>query len=243
MKGLGIELDLEREMRLGFDEAVYAAGKSIDQLDALIADALATKQPRLFTRLGADQFTRLLPRHRDALVYNEPSRIGRFGLSRGSHDTTPLRIAVVSAGSSDAPVAQETMQTLAYYRQSALYVPDVGVAGLWRLLRRVEELRAASVVIVVAGMEGALTSVVGGLVPGLVIAVPTSVGYGVSAGGQAALTSALSSCAPGILTVNIDNGYGAACAALRVANLVHAAVAPSSAATTKPVNGESLEAS
>jgi NCAIR mutase (PurE)-related protein len=95
-------------------------------------------------------------------------------------------------------------------------VPDVGVAGLWRLLERADELRTMSVVIVAAGMEGALVSVVGGLLPAAIIALPTSVGYGVSQGGQVALHSALASCAPGVLTVNIDNGYGAACAALRI---------------------------
>jgi hypothetical protein len=115
-------------------------------------------------------------------------------------------------------VASEVLRTLAYHGQSALHVADVGVAGLWRLLERVEELRKMSVVVVVAGMEGALFSVVGGLVPGVVIALPTSVGYGVASGGRAALSSALASCAPGVVAVNIDNGYGAACAAMRVLN-------------------------
>jgi len=113
-------------------------------------------------------------------------------------------------------VAQEAVRTLRFQGQAALLVADVGVAGLWRLLARVEELRAMRVVIVAAGMDAALPSVVAGLVPGVVIAVPTSVGYGVAAGGHAALNALLASCAPGLLVVNIDNGYGAACAALRI---------------------------
>ena len=113
------------------------------------------------------------------------------------------------------PVSREILRTLRYYGHGCLEVNDVGVAGLNRMLARLPELREQAVVIVVAGMDGALPSVVGGLVPGLVIAVPTSVGYGVAAGGTTALHTMLASCAPGIVVVNIDNGYGAACAALR----------------------------
>ncbi|MPT24476.1 MAG: nickel pincer cofactor biosynthesis protein LarB, partial [Starkeya sp.] len=126
------------------------------------------------------------------------------------------RIAVVAAGTSDLPVAREVVRTLAFNGQGARLVADVGVAGLWRLMERIEEIRACRVVIAVAGMEGALFSVLGGLVAAPVIAVPTSVGYGVAEGGRAALTSALASCAPGVVAVNIDNGFGAACAALKM---------------------------
>ena len=125
-------------------------------------------------------------------------------------------MAVISGGSSDLPVAREAVRTLAFHGEGALEAMDIGVAGLWRLMERLEELRPMKVVIVAAGMEGALTSVVGGLLPGAIVALPTSVGYGVAEGGRVALQSALASCAPGIVTVNIDNGYGAACAALRV---------------------------
>jgi NCAIR mutase (PurE)-related protein len=121
----------------------------------------------------------------------------------------------VTAGTSDVPVAREAVRTLRFEGFAAEEIVDVGVAGLWRLLRRVEDLQRFPVVIVAAGMDAALPSVVGGLVGGLVIAVPTSVGYGVAAGGQTALNAILASCAPGIVTVNIDNGYGAACAAMR----------------------------
>jgi len=125
-------------------------------------------------------------------------------------------VAVVTAGTSDLPVAREAIRTLAFYGVAAREIADVGVAGLWRILRHEEELRRYPVVIVVAGMEGALFSVVAGLVGGVVIAVPTSTGYGAARHGETALHAALASCAPGLVTVNIDNGYGAASAALRV---------------------------
>lgn len=210
----GIRIDHERETRLGFDEAIYAAGKSVEQLDALVSDTIAADGRRLFTRLYAEQFAALAPAHQRAMDYDVESRTGIVGPPRA-----PVRqtgVAVLTGGSSDIPVAREASRTLEYYGHACLQVPDVGVAGLWRLLERLEELRSMSVLIVAAGMEGALISVVGGLLPAAIIALPTSVGYGVSQGGQVALNSALASCAPGILTVNIDNGYGAACAALRI---------------------------
>ena len=129
-------------------------------------------------------------------------------------DQTP-QVAVVTAGTSDVPVAREAVRTLEFNGVACKEVYDVGVAGLWRLMDRVEELARYPVLIAAAGMDAALPSVLGGLVPGLIIAVPTSVGYGVAAGGLTALNTLLASCAPGITVVNIDNGYGAACAALR----------------------------
>ena len=132
----------------------------------------------------------------------------------------PARVAIVAAGTSDVPVAREALRTLAYAGIAATLVADVGVAGLWRLQRRLDEIRAHPVVICAAGKDAALPSGRGGLVPGALIAVPTSVGYGVAEGGRAALDAVLASCAPGISVCNIDNGYGAACAAMRV---LHAA--------------------
>jgi NCAIR mutase (PurE)-related protein len=210
----GIRMDDRREARLGFDEAIYAAGKSIEQLDALIGDAIAGGTRRLFTRMSAEQFAALAPMHREAANYDRASRTAIVG--RAHPDVRHFGVAVLTGGSSDLPVAGEAVRTLEYYGHACVQVPDVGVAGLWRLLERADELRTMSVVIVAAGMEGALVSVVGGLLPAAIIALPTSVGYGVSQGGQVALHSALASCAPGVLTVNIDNGYGAACAALRI---------------------------
>lgn len=209
----GIRLDPQREARIGLDEAIYAAGKSVAQLDAIVGDALEKRVRRLITRLDTEKFAALAAPHRAAMDYDAVSRTAMLGGMRAT--VTEARVAVVTAGSSDIPVSSEAERTLAYYGEASLSVPDAGVAGLWRLLERVEDLRPMRVVIVAAGMEGALPSVIGGLVPGLVIALPTSVGYGVAAGGRVALDSALASCSPGIVAVNIDNGYGAACAALR----------------------------
>ena len=125
-------------------------------------------------------------------------------------------VAIVAAGTSDMPVVREAWRTLRYYGHEATTIVDVGVAGLWRLTERIDEIRSHPIVIVVAGMEAALASVLGGLVGGAVICVPTSVGYGVAKGGRAALDAILASCSPGLVVCNIDNGYGAACAALRI---------------------------
>ncbi|MGE0796947.1 MAG: nickel pincer cofactor biosynthesis protein LarB [Lautropia sp.] len=210
----GIRIDRQREERLGFDEAVYAAGKSSGQLNALIADAVESRGRRLFTRLGPAQFEALAPAHRRMMDYDPVSCTGIVGALGAPIRTA--QVGIVTGGSSDLPVALEAARTLQYHGHAALQIADVGVAGLWRLLERAEELRPMSVLIVVAGMEGALFSVVGGLLPAAIIALPTSVGYGVSQSGRVALQSALASCAPGIVTVNTDNGYGAACAALRI---------------------------
>ena len=210
----GIQLDHERERRIGFDEAIFAAGKDLGQIEALIAQAVESRARRLFTRLDAAKLAALPEGARAALDYDAVSRTAFLGAPRRS--PAPARVAVLTGGSSDLFASREAARTLEYYGHACLHVADVGVAGIWRLLERIDEVRPMRVVIVAAGMEGALPSVVAGLVPGVVVALPTSVGYGVSEGGRAALTSALASCAPGLVTVNIDNGYGAACAALRV---------------------------
>ncbi len=211
-------LDFGRAERIGLEEAVYCAGKSAEQIAAIL-DAAAERGARfLLTRLDADKLDALPGHHRRGLDYCPVSRTAFFGEPR------PLAgapsVAVVAAGTSDVPVAREALRTLQYQGRGATLIADVGVAGLWRLTQRVEEIRSFPVVIVAAGMDAALPSVVGGLVAAPVIAVPTSVGYGVAAGGHTALNSVLASCASGITVVNIDNGYGAACAALR---LLHAA--------------------
>ncbi len=204
-------LDEARTARLGFGEAVFCAGKSADQIAAILDHATV---PMLLTRLDAAKFGALPTRQQAELDYDVVSSTAYAGEKRPLRG--PATITVVTAGTSDVPVAREAMRTLAFQGEDATLIADVGVAGLWRLLRRVEELRAARVVIAIAGMDAALPSVVGGLVGGVVIAVPTSVGYGVAEGGHTALNAILASCAPGIVTVNIDNGYGAAIAALRV---------------------------
>ncbi len=207
-----------RRARIGFDESIYCAGKSPRQLDTILARSIEARRPLLLTRLGADTVDALAAAHRAALDYDPVSRTAVLG-TRAESGLGPARVAVVTAGTSDVPAAREAVRTLAYYGEPALEVYDVGVAGLWRLLERLEEIRAMPVVIAVAGMEASLPSVVGGQVPGLVVAVPTSNGYGVSAGGRVALDASLSSCAPGLAVVNIDNGYGAACVALRALRL------------------------
>ena len=209
--------DDARQARIGFDETIYCAGKSPRQLDAILARSIEASRPLLLTRLDAGMFDALAPAHRAALDYDPVSRTATLG-GPAAGSGTP-RVAVVTAGTSDVPVAKEAVRTLAYYGEAALEVYDVGVAGLWRLLDRIEDVRAMPVVIAVAGMEASLPSVVGGQVPGLVVAVPTSNGYGVSAGGRVALDASLASCAPGLAVVNIDNGYGAACVALRALRL------------------------
>lgn len=216
MSSSDVNLDLQREQRVGFDEAVFCASKTAAQIAAIVETATERGMRLLLTRLEPERFAQLPSEIAGSLDYDSISLtacLGEPGVPSGEG-----RVAVVSAGTSDARVVHEAARTLRYYGEASTVVQDVGVAGLWRLLDRIDEIRRHGVVIAVAGMEGALPSVIGGLVPGVVIAVPTSIGYGVGAGGVTALHSALASCAPGLLTVNIDNGYGAACAALRVLN-------------------------
>ncbi len=206
--------DLDRSTRLGFDEAVLCVTKSAEQIEAIAAEALDRGATALLTRLEPARHAALAEELRAALDYDPVSRTAVLG--EPAPPAGDARVAVVSAGTSDVPVAREVSRTLAYHGVPSREVTDVGVAGLWRVLERVDVLRDAEVVVVVAGMDGALPSVVAGLVPGPVIAVPTSVGYGVAQAGRVALGAALASCAPGLTVVNIDNGYGAACAALRI---------------------------
>ena len=218
MRDWDITLDMNRESRLGFDEAVFCEGKQLDQLRRILEHAEECRRSLLLTRLRPERVAALPALLSERIDYDELSRTGFFGELRAPASNT--RIAVVSAGSSDVAVAQEAVRTLYYYGQICRQFHDVGVAGLWRLLERIEEIRALPVVIAVAGMDAALPSVLAGLVPGAVIAVPVSNGYGVAAGGHTALNAALSSCAPGLTVVNVDNGYGAACAALRVVKAI-----------------------
>jgi NCAIR mutase (PurE)-related protein len=204
-------LDTPRAERIGFGEAVFCAGKSAGQIDGILQDAAQRKLPMLLTRLDEEKFARL--QHASALDY---CPLSRTAFTAAPAPARPAGIAVVTAGTSDIPVSREAVRTLAFHGYAATEISDVGVAGLWRLLRHVEALREFAVIIVAAGMDAALPTVLGGLVPGCVIAVPTSVGYGVATGGRAALDAMLASCAPGVVVVNIDNGYGAACGAMRV---------------------------
>jgi NCAIR mutase (PurE)-related protein len=208
------KIDHHRALRNGFAEAILAEGKTGEQVVAIADGMVKTGANVLVTRVLPDvaaQLQRAVP----GFVYHPTPRLA-------CHRTRPVEVVgrgtvlVVSAGTADLPVAEEAAiaAELMGNRIERLY--DVGVAGLHRLLDRRDQLWAASVLIVVAGMEGALPSVVGGLVAGPVIAVPTSVGYGTSLGGLAALLGMLNTCAAGVVVVNIDNGFGAAAAASRI---------------------------
>jgi len=210
-----VTFDFARRARIGLAEAVFCAGKTPAQIARTIALARARDEPLLLTRLAADQVAALPEDDQSALDYDPFSRTALLGALPAAGDD---QVAVVTAGTSDLRVAREALRTLQFYGIGAREIEDVGVAGLWRILEHEEDLRRYPAVIVVAGMEGALFSVVGGLVGGLVIAVPTSTGYGAARAGETALHAALASCAPGLVTVNIDNGYGAACAAVRLLN-------------------------
>jgi NCAIR mutase (PurE)-related protein len=204
-------LDWEREKRTGVAEAVLCEGKSVAQLEGILGEA--GERRLLLTRLDEEKHARLAANVRAALDYDPLSRTAFHGAPKAP---ALEGAGIVCAGTSDLPVAREAARSLAFAGFAAPVVADVGVAGLWRLMKRLDEIRAFKVVIAVAGMEGALFSVIAGLVEAPVIAVPTSVGYGVAQGGHVALNSALATCATGVVAVNIDNGYGGACAAIRI---------------------------
>jgi NCAIR mutase (PurE)-related protein len=208
-----VQLDRSRPERIGFGEAVLCETKAHKHLVAVLDQAQRMGDSMLLTRLRPAQFAALPPSYQQALDYDPGSDTAFLGDPKPLRG--PTRTAVVTGGTSDVPVAREAVRTLAFHGVPAAEMHDVGVAGLWRLQKRVPELSTMDVIIAVAGMDAALPTVLTGLVPGLVIAVPTSVGYGVARGGLTALSSLLTSCAPGLVVVNIDNGYGAACAALR----------------------------
>ena len=208
-------LDHHRTLRTGIPEVVYGEGKSADQIASLLQSIHARDVPAFATRVDPEKAARvlsLLP----AAVHNPVARTLHLPLAARS-DLQRAPICVVSAGTSDAAVAEEAAVTLEVMGSAVVRVTDVGVAGIHRLFDVLHVLRGAHVNIVVAGMEGALPSVVAGLVSRPVIAVPTSIGYGANFGGLAALLGMLCSCAPGVTVVNIDNGFGAACAALLIA--------------------------
>ncbi|KQW47469.1 1-(5-phosphoribosyl)-5-amino-4-imidazole-carboxylate carboxylase [Nocardioides sp. Root1257] len=207
-------VDVDRAARTGDPEVVYGAGKTPDQVVAILR-ALHDKHPEravLATRLAPEALAAV----GDALPEATLDPVAR-AVTLGPLPTARGTVAVVSAGTSDAPVAAEAALTIAVHGAGVERIDDVGVAGLHRLLAVRDRLAAADCLVVVAGMEGALPSVVGGLTGVPMVAVPTSVGYGASLGGVAALLAMLNSCAPGVTVVNIDNGYGAGVHAARVA--------------------------
>jgi len=209
-----IELDHDRARRRGYPEAVYCEGKTPGQVSAVARAIEASGTTTLFTRAGPAHAKAVLSVLPDAR-YHEDARILAWppvpAAPRGG------RVLVVAAGTADFGVAREAQLTALYLGRAADLVTDVGIAGLHRILARLDQLRAARVIIVVAGMDGALPGLVAGLVSAPVIAVPTSVGYGAALGGVAALLTMLNSCAPGVAVVNIDNGYGAGHLAAQIA--------------------------
>ncbi len=209
-----IKFDFQRRERLGLIEAIWGQDKSIDQLKRLSESVLSKNEVVFITRINSEKAHYLLDLYDDARFYEEANCliIGN-NLNKIS---TNKKVAIISGGSSDLAVTLEAQLALEIYGVNFESFIDVGVAGLHRLMSRLEEINKYDVLIVCAGMEGALATVVGGLLAQPIIAVPVSVGYGVSKDGETALNSMLSSCSPGIAVMNIDNGYGAAMAALRI---------------------------
>lgn len=208
-------LDHHRQLRTGFPEVVYGENKSSAQIAEILARMLARGGVALATRVALEKGAEVTARLA-GLVYHEEARMlvgnprpAEDGIGRGL-------ILVISAGTSDIPVAEEARITAVSLGHRAERLYDVGVAGIHRLLAGRDLIEQATVLIVVAGMEGALPSVVGGLVDKPVVAVPTSIGYGTGFGGIAALLGMLNSCAPGVAVVNIDNGFGAGCMAAAI---------------------------
>lgn len=204
-------LDLDRTRRIDLPEAVYCLHKTTEQCVAIVTEMLATGTDAVIA-------TRTTPDQRAALVALDtaPARATGTTVTWRHRPPTGRSVAVVAAGTSDLPVADECRVTLEAMGHGVAAFTDVGVAGLHRLLAVVAEIAEADVVVALAGMEGALPTVLAGLIANPLIAVPTSVGYGTAFGGMTALASMLTSCAPGVAVVGIDNGYGAACAAHRI---------------------------
>lgn len=213
-------IDTHRHLRVGFPEAIFCEGKTDDQIMKIVASMVKSKSPILATRISdtsARKLTKKYPRAKHnrlaRTVLIEPS-------GKAKRDEKVGRVAVITAGTADIPVAEEAAVTCEAMGCNVEKLFDVGVAGIHRLTSQAESLHGFDVLIVVAGMEGALASVVGGMVGMPVIAVPTSIGYGASFGGIAALLSMLNSCSSGITVVNIDSGFAAACAAVRIVGLL-----------------------
>lgn len=221
------KVDHHRGLRCGFPEVIYGEGKRDEQVAAIVERRLGQGGPVLVTRI-ADSAAELVQRNHPEADYSPVARtlvVGRTAVhgrrDESDDSTTRSVIPIVSAGTVDEGVAEEARVTAEVMGEVTERIYDVGVAGLHRLLAHSAKLQSAKVIVVVAGMEGALASVVGGLVAAPVIAVPTSAGYGASFGGVSALLTMLNSCAPGVATVNIDNGFGAGYMAAMINRQAH----------------------
>lgn len=215
---IDIRFDFQRRDRIGLVEAIWGADKSVDQLKRISEEVLNKKEIVFITRIQKEKALYLLDIYEEAKFYQEANCliIGK----NPNMLNTKKRVAIISGGSSDMGVSLEAKLTLEIYGITSETFIDVGVAGLHRLLNQIDEINKYDVLIVCAGMEGALATVIGGLLPQPIIATPVSVGYGVGQNGKAALNSMLSSCSPGITVMNIDNGYGAAMAAIRIIKII-----------------------
>ncbi|MEE2988094.1 MAG: nickel pincer cofactor biosynthesis protein LarB [Verrucomicrobiota bacterium] len=209
-------VDLEREERNGIPEVIYGGGKTPEQIIDIMVSMEARGQNILATRIVPEVAVEIIQTY-PAAVYHELARLVELRTFEPARTTE--KIAIVCAGTSDLSVAEEARLTAEFYGNATARVYDAGVAGLHRLLASLETIRSCRVVVVVAGMEGALPSVVGGLVKAPIIAVPTSIGYGANFDGLSALLTMLNSCASGVSVVNIDNGFGAGFLASRINQL------------------------
>jgi pyridinium-3,5-biscarboxylic acid mononucleotide synthase len=207
------QVDTHRALRKGFPEVIFGSGKTPEQVEEIASAILDREKHLLITRVTADHALKISARFAVAVHHSQARCIT---ISKEPVTRRPGTIAVVCAGTSDIPVAEEAVVTAEIMGNNVERIYDIGVAGLHRLLRKLDHLQKANVIIVVAGMEGALPSVVAGLVSRPLIAVPTSIGYGASFGGLAALLGMLNSCGSGVTVVNIDNGFGAGYAASQI---------------------------
>ena len=213
-----INFDFDRQNRIGIIEAIWGEHKNVDQLKKICEQVLDKNELVFITRINFDKAKLILETYKNAEYYREA-----FCLIIGKNLkklSTDKKVAIVAGGTSDLSVSLEAKLALEVHGVTCKTFIDVGVAGIHRLFNNLEDINKYDVIIVCAGMEGALPTVLGGLLPKPIIAVPISVGYGVSKNGFAALNSMLSSCAPGISVMNIDNGYGAAMAALRIIKII-----------------------
>lgn len=209
-------IDHHRELRTGYPEIVYCAGKTMDQVKEIFMAMDSHGNNIIGTRAGKEMYEYITSWFPDAVYYD----VARIISIRKKEITAPeTKIAVITAGTSDIPVAEEAAVTAELLGNNVVRIYDAGVAGIHRLVDKLPEIRSCRVAVVIAGMEGALASVVGGLVNMPVIAVPTSIGYGASFGGLSALLAMLTSCAAGVTVVNIDNGFGAGFSASRINKL------------------------
>ena len=213
-----INFDFDRQNRIGFIEAIWGEHKNVDQLIKICEQVLDKNELVFITRINFDKAKLILETYKNAEFYREASCliIGK----NFKKLSTDKKVAIVAGGTSDLSVSLEAKLALEVHGITCKTFIDVGVAGIHRLFNNLEDINKFDVIIVCAGMEGALPTVLGGLIPQPIIAVPVSVGYGVSENGFAALNCMLSSCAPGITVMNIDNGYGAAMAALRIIKII-----------------------